>query len=149
MYSLLPLFADCVDKSNKCAKFAKYCKNHGKVQNNCKATCNICGKLKIISTCTERSDSFIGYKQMRFLHNKNPFFFLLANGNWGEWGSYGSCSVSCGDGTKSRTRSCSNPTPFGGGSDCSGSSSESVSCNNGACPGKEKIFQYVNLYIQS
>ena len=65
---------------------------------------------------------------------------FLVNGNWGTWGSYSLCSVTCGDGTKSRTRSCSNPTPFGGGSDCSGSSSQSANCNNGACPGEIKIF---------
>ena len=47
--------------------------------------------------------------------------------------------MTCGDGTKSRTRSCNNPAPFGGGSDCSGRSSESASCNNGACLGKDKI----------
>ena len=57
-YGLLPHFADCVDKSAKCTKYAKYCRNRRKVQNNCKATCNLCGKFKIISTWTERSDSF-------------------------------------------------------------------------------------------
>ena len=74
----------------------------------------------------------------RFIYRQLNFVFL-ANGSWGEWDSYGTCSVTCGDGTKSRARSCSNPTPFGDGSDCSGSSSQSSSCNNEACPGKDEI----------
>uniref|UniRef100_A0A8W8KZK8 SUEL-type lectin domain-containing protein n=1 Tax=Magallana gigas TaxID=29159 RepID=A0A8W8KZK8_MAGGI len=56
------------------------------------------------------------------------------NGNWGGWGSWGSCTKSCASGTKSRSRSCNNPAPSGGGSYCSGSSSSSTSCNTHYCP---------------
>ncbi|XP_078326862.1 coadhesin-like [Crassostrea virginica] len=56
------------------------------------------------------------------------------NGNWGGWGSWGSCTKSCASGTKSRSRSCNNPAPSGGGSYCSGSSSSSTSCNTHNCP---------------
>ena len=49
--------------------------------------------------------------------------------------------MTCGDGTKSRSRSCNNPAPFGGGTECSGDSTQSASCNNGACPGIEDISQ--------
>ena len=73
--------------------------------------------------------------------------YLIVNGNWGSWGSYDSCSVTCGDGTKSRTRSCNNPSPFGGGSDCSGSSTQSANCNNGACPGIDNIFEKICFSI--
>ena len=50
------------------------------------------------------------------------------NGGWTSWTN---CSKSCGSG--SQTRTCTNPTPANGGSDCSGSSSQP--CNTQACPG--------------
>eukprot|EP01128_Nolandella_sp_AFSM9_P004201 TRINITY_DN1848_c0_g1_i1.p1 TRINITY_DN1848_c0_g1~~TRINITY_DN1848_c0_g1_i1.p1 ORF type:complete len:516 (+),score=77.39 TRINITY_DN1848_c0_g1_i1:195-1742(+) len=52
---------------------------------------------------------------------------------WSAWGSYGSCSASCGGGTQSRSRSKS-PAASNGGTDCSGASSESRDCNTGLCP---------------
>ncbi|XP_074659249.1 uncharacterized protein LOC141911998 [Tubulanus polymorphus] len=55
------------------------------------------------------------------------------DGNWTKWGNYGLCSVTCGDGTKMRTRTCTNPSPQNGGADCVGSNSETISCNDGAC----------------
>ena len=65
--------------------------------------------------------------------------FLLfheANGGWSGFGSYTTCSSTCGMGTKTRTRSCTNPKPFGEGSPCSGSNSQSIACNLGECPGE-------------
>eukprot|EP00105_Crassostrea_gigas_P023961 XP_011444035.1 PREDICTED: SCO-spondin isoform X3 [Crassostrea gigas] len=56
------------------------------------------------------------------------------DGNWGSWGSYGACSVTCASGTKSRSRSCNNPAPAGGGSNCVGSSTSSATCTLSACP---------------
>ena len=51
--------------------------------------------------------------------------------------------MTCNAGTKTRTRLCNNPSPSGGGSSCSGISSQSTSCNNGACPGIEKLYQSI------
>ncbi|XP_061186916.1 coadhesin-like [Saccostrea echinata] len=63
------------------------------------------------------------------------------NGGWSNWGSYGSwstCSKTCGSGTqlRSRIRSCNNPLPRNGGSYCSGSSvsTDRRSCNTQGCP---------------
>ena len=67
----------------------------------------------------------------------NIFVFYLANGGWSAYGAYGACSKTCGGGTKKRTRTCTNPKPFGGGSSCSGASTQTISCNTGCCPGKE------------
>jgi len=58
---------------------------------------------------------------------------VSVNGGWSSYGSWGSCSVSCGGGTQSRTRSCNNPSRAYGGVDCSGSTSESQSCNTQSC----------------
>ena len=47
---------------------------------------------------------------------------------WNDWGSYGSCSRSCGSGTKTRDRSCHQRI-----GSCYGSSSQSSSCTYGSC----------------
>ena len=58
------------------------------------------------------------------------------NGGYSEWTEFSHCTVSCGNGTRQRTRSCSNPQPRHGGSNCShlGSNIEVVSCNTNFCP---------------
>ncbi|KAK6183172.1 hypothetical protein SNE40_010701 [Patella caerulea] len=55
-------------------------------------------------------------------------------GSWSDW-SYNTCSMSCGVGTRSRTRKCNNPAPANGGDNCPGSSTEQVACHEQACPG--------------
>jgi hypothetical protein len=55
-------------------------------------------------------------------------YFLLVNGNWGSWGSWTTCTQTCVGGTRTRYRSCSNPTPLNGGSPCLGLDYETVSC---------------------
>ncbi|XP_071164274.1 uncharacterized protein [Mytilus edulis] len=56
------------------------------------------------------------------------------NGGLTSWSSWGSCSTTCGAGSKARTRTCTNPAPVGAGSQCSGSTTESSSCNLVTCP---------------
>ncbi|VDI50479.1 Hypothetical predicted protein [Mytilus galloprovincialis] len=58
----------------------------------------------------------------------------IVHGGWSSWGSWSSCTKSCGSGTRYHTRSCSNPSPKNGGNSCSGSTSASASCNTHACP---------------
>ena len=95
-YSLLPLVVDCVDKRAKCARFTntKYCGTNKQVQNNCKATCNLCGKLRLMSNALKGQFLFhaSGYtlifyidstrvpknSRIRFCHNKNLCFFFLS-----------------------------------------------------------------------
>ncbi|VDI03482.1 Hypothetical predicted protein [Mytilus galloprovincialis] len=55
-------------------------------------------------------------------------------GNWGRWTRWSSCSVSCGGGSRKRTRSCDNPAPSNGGLDCSGYSTDSKKCARNPCP---------------
>ncbi|MFA6392618.1 MAG: hypothetical protein WCW54_00830 [Candidatus Paceibacterota bacterium] len=54
-------------------------------------------------------------------------------GGWSAWSSFGACSLSCGGGTQSQSRTCTNPTPAYGGAYCVGSSTQSQSCNTQAC----------------
>ncbi len=55
------------------------------------------------------------------------------NGGWSNWSDWGACSQSCGGGSQSRARTCTNPAPANGGTQCSGSPSESQACNPQAC----------------
>ena len=60
---------------------------------------------------------------------------FLVDGNWGAFGVWSACSVTCGGGRKSRERLCDNPAPASGGKPCSGSSIEERSCRKKSCPG--------------
>merc|ERR1712071_527113 len=58
------------------------------------------------------------------------------HGNWTVWSKSGVCSKACGaDGKQNYTRTCSNPTPAHGGTNCTGTAEKSESCNAGiTCP---------------
>ena len=56
------------------------------------------------------------------------------NCQWASWGSWQSCSKSCGGGTQKRYRSKS-VVAQNGGNECSGSLEETMSCNTNNCPG--------------
>ncbi|XP_063431053.1 uncharacterized protein LOC134713693 [Mytilus trossulus] len=56
------------------------------------------------------------------------------DGNWGSWGVWTDCMVSCGTGEINRTRECDNPAPQHGGDNCTtGTAIETDSCWNGTC----------------
>ena len=70
------------------------------------------------------------------------FSCIIVDGGWTvykPWSLWSDCSVSCGDGTQSRSRrrTCTNPAPMYGGKQCTGDTtySELTSCNNNPCPG--------------
>ncbi|XP_061490015.1 hemicentin-1 isoform X5 [Rhineura floridana] len=56
------------------------------------------------------------------------------DGNWSEWGSWEECSRTCGQGNKTRTRTCSNPPAQHSGRPCDGNAVESIMCNIRPCP---------------
>ncbi|XP_060132638.1 hemicentin-1 isoform X1 [Zootoca vivipara] len=68
--------------------------------------------------------------EMRSCQNK----LCPVDGNWSEWGSWEECSKTCGQGNKTRTRTCSNPPAQHGGSPCDGSAVEPIMCNIRPCP---------------
>ena len=60
--------------------------------------------------------------------------FCVVNGGWSRWAN-GVCNVSCGGGTKTMTRQCTNPTPSCGGANCTGLQEYEKPCNTHCCPG--------------
>ena len=58
------------------------------------------------------------------------------DGGFTEWGLWEPCSSSCGPGSQSRTRNCTNPPPNNHGNDCEGPRAEIQGCISGPCPGK-------------
>lgn len=57
------------------------------------------------------------------------------DGGWSEWTKYTPCTVNCGKGIVSRTRTCTNPAPKFGGALCVGLEHEEKECNSGvSCP---------------
>ncbi|XP_060555888.1 coadhesin-like [Ruditapes philippinarum] len=55
------------------------------------------------------------------------------NGGWSAWSTWSTCSVSCGDGFKTRSRSCTNPEPGINGKHCVGDNMQVVTCNKEDC----------------
>ncbi|XP_052769612.1 coadhesin-like [Mya arenaria] len=58
----------------------------------------------------------------------------VVDGGWGFWGSWSTCDVTCGNGTRTRSRQCESPAPQNGGDDCSGKNTEQITCILNPCP---------------
>lgn len=56
-------------------------------------------------------------------------YSLQVNGNWGSWTEWSACSTTCGSGTMTRHRHCTDPAPSKGGEDCSGLSTDTIPCH--------------------
>jgi len=66
------------------------------------------------------------------------YYFIIINylDVWGEWGAWADCTVSCGNGVRTRSQEClvEGTTDVADQSECDGTAeSESVSCNSCAC----------------
>ena len=76
-------------------------------------------------------------------------FFTAVDGDYTEW-SASECSVTCGVGTKTLTRTCTNPPPSNGGKDCSdlGPAQETETCHEQACRKLEfHLFAIAKLFL--
>ncbi|NXX95340.1 HMCN1 protein, partial [Centropus bengalensis] len=56
------------------------------------------------------------------------------DGKWAPWSSWSACPVSCGGGSRQRTRHCSDPAPQFGGHKCEGNDVQIDFCNSEPCP---------------
>ena len=61
---------------------------------------------------------------------------IEVDGEWAIWSAWSYCDVTCNNGTSIRTRTCTDPSPASGGSDCTGSATERTICQVDPCPGK-------------
>ena len=67
------------------------------------------------------------------------FFFYVAAPNWSNWGSWTTCSVTCGRGIRTRARRCNNPPPPPAGNVyCVGLPVETEGCTVRDCPSKPR-----------
>lgn len=64
------------------------------------------------------------------------WFVYIVDGKWSEWIDITECAVTCGEGTKVQSRSCSEPPSSCGGMHCVGDDIRKVPCNiSSCCPG--------------
>ena len=70
------------------------------------------------------------------------FLSLIVHGQWSLWSNWTDCSTTCGNGTQSRNRTCTNPFPQHGGQDCVGNKTQYRSCDyiRKECPSKTLAF---------
>ena len=70
---------------------------------------------------------------------------ILVNGGFSLWSTWTTCSKTCGTGSQSRRRTCSNPVPADGGQNCTGEYKQAKSCKLTSCPGKYVMLSLVSL----
>ncbi|XP_060586718.1 coadhesin-like isoform X2 [Ruditapes philippinarum] len=102
---------------------------------SCDVTCGN-GKYLRLRTCTNpvpmnKGSDCIGETLQSSECSKDN---CPVNGQWAHWSSWTSCDVTCGKGTRQRSRTCTNPVPANGGPDCTGAIRETDECSKDACP---------------
>ena len=74
---------------------------------------------------------------MLFILKLTTLFIALhfsVDGGWTKFGRWSECSASCGGGTQTKTRTCTNPAPAYDGTECVGEANETQICNDDECP---------------
>ena len=61
-------------------------------------------------------------------------YLTVVDCTWNAYGDWSSCSATCGDGTRTHTRTKAT-SAANGGNQCTGGPTETESCNEGSCPG--------------
>ena len=66
----------------------------------------------------------------------------FADGNWTEWSEWTPCTQTCGAENQTQTRTCNNPAPDHGGTNCSETNidTEVRSCELDECPISNMLF---------
>ena len=61
---------------------------------------------------------------------------ISVNGSWSQWSPWQPCSVTCGGGNRTRSRTCSNSTQKWNGKECYGRNISTERCNLRECIGR-------------
>merc|ERR1712071_532053 len=109
---------------------------------NCSQACGTApsGKQNYTRTCTAPKPAYGGNNCTGSTEKSeycNTGIKCPVNGRWTEWSNSTSCSGTCGTERQTFIRSCTNPAPAHGGSNCTGSASATDTCN--------KPLDFVNL----
>ncbi|CAG2221269.1 unnamed protein product [Mytilus edulis] len=83
-------------------------------------------------------DGYVKWEDFAYSNLVNAFINIPGqcdvDGGWTRWDDWTKCSTSCGNGTRHRGRSCSNPLPDNGGLTCNGTDTEIGDCTLELCP---------------
>lgn len=91
-------------------------------------------------TCTNPEPQYGGMNCSRYGDSNDKLACNVHNcpidGGYSQWSNYSECSVSCGDGFRTRTRTCTSPVPQYGGRNCShlGDTQQTQQCFVKICP---------------
>ncbi|KAL3870898.1 hypothetical protein ACJMK2_038929 [Sinanodonta woodiana] len=125
--------------------FLRSCPDHGgwsgwQAWGSCSSRCGV-GLMKRYRQCNNPPPSLYGHYCIG-----DPYEYEFCNGTvcgayttaldgaWSDWTEWSDCTVTCDNGTTTRTRDCSNPVPAHGGKVCAGNSTETFHCSINKCP---------------
>eukprot|EP00058_Branchiostoma_floridae_P011291 XP_002596779.1 hypothetical protein BRAFLDRAFT_120487 [Branchiostoma floridae] len=104
---------------------------------DCSVTCGV-GTQTRDRSCTNPAPEHGGaecYGDTEEIQQCDSGVFCPVDGGWSDWSAWSDCSVTCGVGTQTRDRSCTNPAPEHGGAECYGDTEEIQQCDSGVfCP---------------
>ena len=87
---------------------------------------------------TRFSDGSVYFRNSGMKVLRLPSDHVTVDGTLTSWSEWNNCSVTCGNGTRIRTRLCLFPDNVPRGKNCTGSLTDAEPCNTNRCPGKRK-----------
>ncbi|KAL0993789.1 hypothetical protein UPYG_G00113950 [Umbra pygmaea] len=99
------------------------------------------GKMCMRGVCMDKMDVDKTKARLWNVQANKHLSNILVDGRWGRWGTFGSCSRSCGGGVQLAKRECNNPLPYNGGKYCQGVRVKYRSCNLNPCPDAGKSYR--------
>ncbi|XP_063419373.1 sushi, von Willebrand factor type A, EGF and pentraxin domain-containing protein 1-like [Mytilus trossulus] len=137
------LNGDCTDELNgySCQCF------YGFYGDNCEHNIDDCGYNACDNngTCIDGPASYTC--QCSVDYTGSLCEIMIVDGEWSEWGNWSTCSVSCDNGTITRTRLCNSPTPDHGGKTCLGNSTEYDICEEETCRVCKQLVEQENTVL--